>query len=170
MVGRGFAFVAAWALAAGSPAAAAVAKVGAAAPDFSVTTITGQPIDLASLRGQVVVVNRWATWCIPCLREFLLFDRYAALRAAHGFTIVAIESSGAGASGAMTKVARQVHFPVVLERKAKAPRYPLINGGVPTNYVIDRTGVVRYAKAGAFTLEELEGIVRPLLSEPVPAS
>jgi cytochrome c biogenesis protein CcmG, thiol:disulfide interchange protein DsbE len=170
MIGRSLVFAAAWALvAASAPAGAAVARVGEAAPDFSVTTVTGQPMNLVGLRGQVVVVNRWATWCIPCRQEFLLFDRYAALRAKHGFTILAIESGGAGASGAMTKIAKQVHFPVVLEHKAKASKYPVIDGGVPTNYVIDRAGVVRYAKAGAFELEELEAVVRPLLSESAPA-
>jgi cytochrome c biogenesis protein CcmG, thiol:disulfide interchange protein DsbE len=56
----------------------------------------------------------------------------------------------------------------VLEGKARAGAYPLIKGSVPTNYVIDRAGVVRYAKEGAFELEELEEVVLPLLREPAP--
>ena len=46
--------------------------------------------------------------------------------------------------------------------------YPIIDNGVPTNYVIDRAGVVRYAKAGAFDIDELEKVIVPLLKEEAP--
>ena len=52
--------------------------------------------------------------------------------------------------------------------RARANAYPIIDNGVPTNYVIDRAGVVRYAKTGAFEVDELDALVRPLLNEPVP--
>ncbi len=152
-----------------SVAHAARAKVDQPAPSFRVTTVTRDKIDLAALRGKVVVVNRWATWCVPCQKEFALFDAYAALRAKNGFTVIAIETGGAGSSGPMRKLAEMVHFPVVLEGGAHADAYPTIGNAVPTNYVIDRAGVVRYAKAGAFEIEELDALVRPLLNEPTPA-
>ena len=154
---------------AASPAGAVRAKVDQPAPSFRVTTLTKQKLDLASLRGEVVVVNRWATWCVPCREEFLLFEKYMPFRAKYGFTVVAIESGGEASGSAMRKLAGLVHFPVALDDQARADAYPIIDNGVPTNYVIDRAGMVRYAKAGAFTLDELERIVVPLLKEPAPA-
>jgi peroxiredoxin len=152
-----------------SAAHAAKAKVDQPAPDFRITTLTKDKIDLASLRGKVVVVNRWATWCVPCREEFLLFEKYMPFRAKYGFTVVAIETGGAGSSSKMRELAKIVHFPVALDDNAHANAYPIIDNGVPTNYVIDRAGVVRYAKAGAFQLDELEKLVVPLLNEPAPA-
>lgn len=151
-----------------APAHAIRAKLNAPAPPFKVTTVTREKIDLASLRGKVVVVNRWATWCVPCRKEFLLFDAYATLRAKYGFTVIAIETGGAQSSGPMRDLAKVVHFPVVLESSARADAYPIIDNGVPTNYVIDRAGMVRYAKAGAFEIDELDALIRPLLNEPAP--
>jgi cytochrome c biogenesis protein CcmG/thiol:disulfide interchange protein DsbE len=166
---KSIASVAALAVLIGPSAACAVkAKVDQPAPPFRVTTVTKDKLDLAALRGKVVVVNRWATWCVPCQKEFALFDAYAALRAKYGFTVIAIETGGAGSSGPMRKLAEMVHFPVVLEGGAHADAYPTIGDAVPTNYVIDRAGVVRYAKAGAFETDELDALVRPLLNEPAP--
>jgi peroxiredoxin len=153
---------------AASSAEAARAKVDQPAPAFRVTTLTKQTLDLGSLRGEVVVVNRWATWCVPCRQEFLLFDKYMPFRAKYGFTIIAIETGGEAGGRAMRKLAGLVHFPVALDQQARADAYPIIDNGVPTNYVIDRAGMVRYAKAGAFTLDELERIVVPLLNQRVP--
>jgi len=153
---------------AASAAHAARAKVDQPAPPFRVTTLTKEKIDLASLRGKVVVVNRWATWCVPCREEFLLFDKYMSFRSKYGFTVIAIETGGAGGGSAMRKLAEVVHFPVALDDQARADAYPIINNGVPTNYVINRAGVVRYAKAGAFEIDELEKLVVPLLKEDAP--
>jgi hypothetical protein len=89
-------------------------------------------------------------------------------RAKYGFTIIAIETGGEAGGRAMRKLAGLVHFPVALDQQARADAYPIIDNGVPTNYVIDRAGMVRYAKAGAFTLDELERIVVPLLNQRVP--
>ncbi|WP_162875585.1 TlpA family protein disulfide reductase [Sphingomonas crusticola] len=106
---------------------------------------------------------------MPCRAEFILFEQYTPLRAKYGFTVIAIETGGAEANKAMREVANMVHFPVVLGDRAHADAYPIIDNGVPTNYVIDRAGVVRYAKAGAFELDELEKVIVPLLNQPAPA-
>ncbi len=148
---------------------AATARLDQTAPPFRVTTLTRDNIDLASLRGQVVVINRWATWCGPCREEFILFDKYMPFRAKYGFTVIAIETGGADANSYMRKLAGLVHFPVAVADQAHADAYPIINNGVPTNYVIDRAGVVRYAQSGAFTIDELERVVVPLLEQAAPA-
>jgi len=101
-------------------------------------------------------------------RGFLLFDKYMAFRSKYGFTVIAIETGGAGSGSAMRKLAEVVHFPVALDDDARAAGYPIIDNGVPTNYVIDRAGVVRYAKAGAFDVDELEKVIVPLLKEEAP--
>ena len=144
-------------------------EVGKPAPPFKLRPLKGEVLDRDGLRGQVVVVNIWATWCGPCRAEFLEFERYQKARGKYGLTIIAVEQGGAPASGPMRKLAEVVSFPVVLSHRARAPAYLAIDGKVPSNYVIDRAGRVRYAKSGAFTLTELDEVVRPLLNEPAPA-
>jgi len=64
--------------------------IGSVAPDFSVTDLDGNPIHLAELRGRPVIVNFWASWCIPCIEEFPLLRDAAARHADDGLVVVGI--------------------------------------------------------------------------------
>jgi cytochrome c biogenesis protein CcmG/thiol:disulfide interchange protein DsbE len=64
--------------------------IGAVAPDFSVTDLDGNPIHLADLGGQPVIVNFWASWCVPCIEEFPLLRDAAARHAEDGLVVVGI--------------------------------------------------------------------------------
>ena len=65
-------------------------KVGMVAPPFELTLMDGSKVSLVDLRGQVVVLNFWATWCVPCKQELPLLDRYYELQKAHGLRVFAI--------------------------------------------------------------------------------
>ncbi len=69
-------------------------KVGQRAPDAELTLIDGSKIHLADLRGQVVILNFWATWCGPCKTELPLLDAYYRLRSPAGLRIFAITTEG----------------------------------------------------------------------------
>src|SRR5476651_1212361 len=80
--------LAATAAATGAPASKAV--VGQAAPDFQVTTLDGTKLTLADFKNQVLVLNFWATWCVPCKTELPLLDRYYRLQQPAGLRVLAV--------------------------------------------------------------------------------
>ncbi|WP_395333917.1 TlpA disulfide reductase family protein [Novosphingobium sp. BL-8H] len=139
--------------------------VGQPAPDFEITLMDGSKVTLAQLRGQVVVLNFWATWCVPCRTELPTLDRYYAIQAKHGLKAFAITTEGSLPAYQLKALFKAMAIPA--GRRIKGPYGPLT--GVPTNFVIDRAGVVRYAKAGAFDLDDLNAVLVPLLAEKPPA-
>jgi len=100
-----------------------------------------------------------------CKKELPLLDAYYKLASKHGFRILAVTIDKDDLPmGALRPLAAAVSFQMA--RHFHGDYKPL--GGVPTNYVIDRTGVVRYAKADAFDLDTLNAVIIPLLNEPAP--
>ncbi|WP_420382888.1 TlpA family protein disulfide reductase [Novosphingobium sp.] len=148
------------------PAVAATPKVGQPAPDAQIETVSHAKFDLASLRGQVVVINFWATWCVPCRKELPLLDGFYRFQKDHGLVVLAATTEDSVPEYQMRKLfAAMALIPV---HRLKGPYAPL--GGVPTNFIIDRAGVLRYAKAGAFDIDDLNTLLLPLLREPVSAT
>ena len=141
--------------------AASKPEVGAPAPAFELTLVDGGKISLADLKGQVVLLNFWATWCVPCRKELPTLDTYYAIQQKHGLRVFAITTEGSVPIGQLKKLFAAMHIPSA--RRIKGPYGPLT--GVPTNFVIDRAGVLRYAQSGAFDLADLNRVLVPLLQE-----
>jgi cytochrome c biogenesis protein CcmG, thiol:disulfide interchange protein DsbE len=78
----------------GKPVRAAGPVVGKPAPDFEITLMDGSRITLAQLRGQVIVLNFWATWCVPCRTELPTLDAYYEAERKHGMRAFAITTEG----------------------------------------------------------------------------
>jgi cytochrome c biogenesis protein CcmG/thiol:disulfide interchange protein DsbE len=150
----------------GVVAQARTPKVGEVAPSFELSLVNGQKVTLADLRGQVVVLNFWATWCVPCRAELPALDAYYKLQKSHGLRVFAITTEGSVPEKALHELFSAMTIEPI--HKLKGP-YAYIDHAVPTNFVIDRAGKVRYAKAGAFNLARLNEILLPLLKEPPPA-
>ena len=146
--------------------AAKAPKVGEMAPDFELTLIDGSKVTLDQLRGQVVVLNFWATWCVPCREELPLLDSYYDVQKKAGLKVFAIATEDSLPLYQMKKLFAVMHMPSA--RKIKGP-YSILQG-VPTNSIIDRSGRIRYAKAAAFDLEGLNRAIVPLLKEAGPAT
>ncbi len=144
-------------------------KAGDAAPPFTLLTFQFKKIASTELTGQVIMLNYWATWCAPCRHELPALDAYYRRHARDGLKIFAVKSEADQRPNQdLLGLAKVVSFPLIWSLKGKG--YGDIGGALPSNYVIDRSGVVRYAQAGAFDAESLEAIVTPLLKEAAPAA
>ena len=148
-----------------APAAAGRIVVGQPAPDTELTLLDGSKVALSSLRGQVVLLNFWATWCVPCRVELPLLDQYYRRTEKHGLRVFAITTEGSVPAYRMKPL-----FAALAITPAKRVKGEYANvRAVPTNYIIDRAGIVRYAAASAFDLDDLNRLLIPLLKEAPPA-
>ena len=147
---------------AGAPAAPAV---GDASPPFDVFTFDWKKIHYTELRGQVVLLNFWASWCGPCLLELPRLDAYFRRHSGAPLRFFAVRSDDAKPNQAFLTLSKVLAFPLVWHLDG-GRGYGPIGGAVPSNFVIDSEGVVRYAAAGAFTDEALEQVITPLLKTP----
>ncbi len=147
-------------------AAHAAVTPQAVAPDFTLKSAEGRNLRLAEQRGQVVLVNFWASWCGPCKVEMphlnKLYDKYRA----SGFTLLAVNIDDDARTGAATATKWGLKFPVLLDADKQVSRlYDL--GSMPATVLIDRDGKVRYLHRGYREgVEELyERQVRELVKE-----
>jgi len=140
--------------------------VGQPAPPFTLKTFAKENISLADLRGQVVVINLWATWCGPCKREMPMMDAYYRANKAKGLRIFGVQTDDSIAPYRLKEVSEALAYPLTLQFRGDS--YKRMEA-VPTSFVIDRAGIVRFAEAGAFTRESFDDLIRPLLNEKPPA-
>jgi peroxiredoxin len=158
--------LAAAALAAATSVASAAIGPEQPAPDFTLRSMGGPNLRLQEQRGQVVMVNFWATWCGPCRQEMPHLNRlYGKYRAA-GFTLlgVNIDEDQHKAINLSSKLG--LEFPVLLDSEKKVSRlYDLST--MPSTVLIDRDGKVRYIHLGYRDgLEQkYEAQIRELLKE-----
>jgi cytochrome c biogenesis protein CcmG, thiol:disulfide interchange protein DsbE len=140
-------------------------KVGEAAPEFTASTFGGHEVKLADLKGDVVVLNFWATWCGPCRQELPLLETAFRTYAKNGLQVIAVASVDSASDADLKRVADKLTIPFV--KRMKGPYRDL--DAYPTNYVIDRSGKLVYAKAAAFDLDSFNALIVPLLNSPIPA-
>lgn len=131
------------------------------APDFHVTTFDGEKLSLSDFKGQVLVLNFWATWCGPCKKELPLLEGYYRARQQFGLRVLAVATEDSLTPFQLRPLAKQLTIQMVKRFKGD---YGEIKA-LPTNFVIDRQGILRYAASGGFTLELLNEVLTPLLVE-----
>jgi cytochrome c biogenesis protein CcmG, thiol:disulfide interchange protein DsbE len=122
--------------------ALAASLVGGMAPALSVTTFAGEPFDLAEHRGQVVIINFWASWCVPCRQEMPELDAYYGAQRGRGLAVIAISVDRKHDLRDARQAAEQFSFPAALLADAQVDRWPA-PAAIPMTYVIDSTGHVR---------------------------
>jgi thiol-disulfide isomerase/thioredoxin len=128
-------------------AARAEVKAGQPAADFDAVTFAGQPLKLSALRGKVVLVDFWASWCEPCKKELPLLDKMAPRLRARGIEIVAVNIDDDKKKADDFLKSHNLHLVAVTDKdkrivgKYEPPK-------MPSSFVVDKGGVVRAVHGG----------------------
>ncbi len=142
----------------------APARLGSPAPDFALPSLDGPSVRLADFKGRPVLINFWATWCVPCREEMPLMQEVYEQYRERGLVILAINME----EDAQT-VRRWVDqggftFTFVLDSEGEqVKRYNVT--AAPTSYFVGRDGVIRDLKLGALTRSDMQGKVEKLLAD-----
>jgi len=132
--------------------------VGSFAPVFETVTDSGLPIRLVDLRGQVVLLNFWATWCGPCRIEMPEFEKAYAAYKDEGFTILAVNNLETVTDVQEFRTEMNLTFPLLMDETASIQRlYNIIS--YPSTYVLDREGYITARHFGPLTAEQIQQLV-----------
>jgi cytochrome c biogenesis protein CcmG, thiol:disulfide interchange protein DsbE len=142
--------------------ASAAPEIGKAAPELVVAELNGQTFDLAKLRGKVVLVNYWATWCAPCRKDMPLLDAFYRNHRGQNLEMVGISVDRDRDLGKVRKVMATLAYPVAMLKDVT------VNGfgpptGVPITWIVDSHGTVHDMMIDVRD-ELLKSLVVPLLS------
>jgi peroxiredoxin len=138
----------------------------ALAPSFSLPSRSGDTVSLAQLKGKVVMLNFWASWCGPCRQEMPLLEQMHKRYSALGFTLVGVnvDANSKDAEEWLSKT--PVSFPVLFDRESKVSKMYDVSA-MPSTVFIDRQGNVREVHRGYKAGDESEYLnqIRALLKE-----
>ena len=119
------------------------------APALKLPDLQGGTVDLADLRGRVVLINFWATWCPPCRKEFPSLGRVLALFTPETFEVLAVnvEEEPETVRAFTGTAAGTASFPVLLDAESRVVMsWPV--KGLPTSFLVDRQGRLAYSLTG----------------------
>jgi cytochrome c biogenesis protein CcmG/thiol:disulfide interchange protein DsbE len=146
------------------PLAAGPVGAGQPAPPFTLTTFDGQEVALADLRGQVVVVNFWASWCLPCEDEAPALEGAWRRYRDQGLVLIGVDYVDTEPE-ALAFIQRfgitYPNGPDLGTRISQAYRV----SGVPETYIVDKTGVLAHVEIGPLAEAKLQAVLEPLLQE-----
>jgi peroxiredoxin len=115
-------------------------QVGMALTDFTLSDLQGHAVRLSDLRGQVVFINVWATWCPPCIEEMPTIQKLYDRLHARGLEVLAVSIDALGEQVvAPFMQSRQLSFPVLLDTQSMLERL-YQTGGVPESFIVDKQG------------------------------
>jgi thiol-disulfide isomerase/thioredoxin len=130
--------------------------VGRRAPDFTLESLGGQSVSLASLQGKPVVLNFFATWCGPCKYELPAFQAMAERHADRGLTFLLVDLQEDAEQVAPFLESLKVSLPAVLDESGRVTKTYRVRG-LPSTFFVDREGVIRAVQLGALDDRALEG-------------
>jgi len=156
-----------------APSWARAAEPGQPAPAFSAHSLDGDAtLSLGAYRGKVVYLDFWASWCGPCQTAMPLLESLRNEFPADQFQILAVNVDQDGDKAKSFLARHKVGYPSVTDPEGRLPStYGLKT--MPTSYIIDKNGVVRFVHAGfrASDIDELRSQIKSLLgTPPVPAA
>jgi peroxiredoxin len=139
-------------------------QVGNLAPDFTVTTLGGETLSLSDLRGQVVLINFWGTWCGPCRREMPELQSLYEEHAEDGLTMLGLAVRDTSDAVADFREEYGLSFTLALdEGESISEQYAI--PGQPSTLVLDANGVIIFQSYSIVTEEDLAPIITDALPE-----
>jgi len=141
------------------------ARVAYDAPSLELKDTQGVLHTLAEYRGQVILINLWATWCPPCAAEMPNLQRFYEGHRRDGFVVIAIEDGDSAGEVVAFVTVRGLTFPIWLDPTYQATDKVFKTSNLPSSYVVDRSGKIRLVWFGAISQANLEKYVAPLIKE-----
>jgi cytochrome c-type biogenesis protein len=136
----------------------------ALAPEVELQTMDGKPFRLSELRGQIVILNFWATWCVPCRSEIPTFNAMQREHEASGLKVVGVSSNDTLDDIRSFQKEFKQDYTILLGSSDVPEKFG--NGpGLPVTIIIDRAGRIRQKLVGEKQRETFEAAIKPLLDE-----
>jgi cytochrome c biogenesis protein CcmG, thiol:disulfide interchange protein DsbE len=148
-----------------SPLACAATAIGQPAPSLVVQELDGQTFDLGAVRGKVVIVSFWATWCPPCRAEMPVLDAFYRRYHGQGLEMIGLSADRPHDRSDVSKVMQSFSYPAAMLDDAKVNDFGT-PGALPMTVVIDGQGMIRAQLTPdqtAVTEKSLSAAVLPLL-------
>ena len=140
-------------------------QVNYPSPELTLVDTQGTSHSLEDYRGQVVLVNLWATWCPPCKEEMPTLQAFYNKHLDQGFFIIAVNDGDPGPDVLQCVKDYELTFPVWLDPTYLATEQAFKSLNLPSSYVIDRTGTVRLMWVGGISRRMLDEHVTPIIME-----
>ena len=150
-----------------SPLACAATAIGQPAPSLVVQELDGQTFDLGAVRGKVVIVSFWATWCPPCRAEMPVLDAFYRRYHGQGLEMIGLSADRPHDRSDVSKVMQSFSYPAAMLDDAKVNDFGT-PGALPMTVVIDGQGMIRAQLTPdqtAVTEKSLSAAVLPLLQQ-----
>ena len=139
-------------------------EIGSHLPDFALKDLQGNEVSSAGLRGKVVLIDIWATWCQPCKKEMPGYQRLLDKYGSRGFVVVGLKSDIMMDTEDPIKFANEigVHYPLAVASADVLQKFGGIEG-LPTTMIYDRQGILRKKVIGFEYTDNFESALKPLL-------
>lgn len=144
---------------------ASLPREGYQAPDWALESLDGEQFTLTGLRGQVVILNFWATWCPPCRQEMPAIEEVYRTYRDRGLAVMAINVQEAEQETRAFVDEMGLTFPVLPDRDGSVSTLYRVTS-LPTTFIVDRAGIIReIAVGGPLSRAYIASTVAPLLAE-----
>jgi thiol-disulfide isomerase/thioredoxin len=136
------------------------------APSFKLDSMAGKPVSLDQYKGQVVMINFWASWCGPCRTEMPLLEKLHAKYKPMGFTMIGVNVEPDSSLASKWLQSTPVTFPILFDTKSEVSKLYSV-AGMPSTVIIDRKGNLRWLHRGYKAGDENEYLdqIRALVRE-----